>query len=96
MLIWIIDNIFMFLSNLNSWYINMTIMVIIFVMVMRKTTRLKSGGGIWPNKSPLSTARVLIDAVGYVCSESMKCDDCLPQTLGDELTLSLAVTLNQD
>ena len=33
---------------------------------------------------------------GYVCSESVKCDDCLPLTLGDELTLSLAVTLNQD
>ena len=31
---------------------------------------------------------------GYVCSESVKCDGCLPQTLGDELTL--AVTLNQD
>ena len=45
---------------------------------------------------PLSTAWVLIDAVGYVCSESVKCDDCLPQTLGDELTLSLVVALNQD
>ena len=33
---------------------------------------------------------------GYVCSESVKCDDCLPQTLGDELTHSLAVTLNQN
>ena len=65
---------------------------------MRKTIRLKSGMGFWPDKSPppLSTAKVLIDDVGYVCSESGKCDDCLPQTLGDELTLSLAVTLNQD
>ena len=62
---------------------------------MRKTTRLKSSVGFWPDKSPLSTARVLI-GVGYVCSELVKSDDCLPQTLGDELTLSLAVTLNQD
>ena len=30
---------------------------------------------------PLSTAGVLIDDVGYVCSESVKCDDCLLQTL---------------
>ena len=34
--------------------------------------------------------------LGYVCSESVKCDDCMPQSLGDELTLSLVVTLNQD
>ena len=66
-----------------------------FQSTMRKTIRLKSGVGFWPDKFPLSTAKVLIDAVGYVCSESVKCDDCLPQTLGDELTLSLAVTLNQ-
>ena len=46
--------------------------------------------------SPLSTAKVLIDAVGYVCLESVKCDDCMYQTLGDELTLSLAEALNQD
>ena len=26
----------------------------------------------------------------------MKADDCLPKTLGDEFTLSLAVTLNRD
>ena len=63
---------------------------------MRKTTRLKSGVCFCPDKYPLSTARVLIDAVSYVCSESVKCDDCLPQTLGYELTLSLEVTLNQD
>ena len=63
---------------------------------MRKTTRLKSGWGFGQTNSPLSTAKVLIDAVGCVCSESVKCDDCLPQTLGKELTLSLAVTLNQD
>ena len=46
--------------------------------------------------SPLSTARVLTDAVGYICLESMKCGKCVCQTLGDELTLSLAETLNQD
>ena len=63
---------------------------------MRKTTHLKSVWGFGQENPPLSTARVLIDAVGYVCSESVICDDCLPQTLGDELTLSLAVTLNQD
>ena len=65
-------------------------------VIMRITTRLKSSVGIWPDKFPLSTARFLIDDVGYVCSESVKCDNCLPQTLGDELTLSLAATLNQD
>ena len=62
---------------------------------MRITIRLKSSVGIWPDKFPPSTARVLIDDVGYVCSESVECD-CLTQTLADELTLSLAVTLNQD
>ena len=63
---------------------------------MRKTIRLKSGWVFGLQNSPLSTAKVLIDAVGYVCSVSVKYDDCLPKTLGDELTLSLAVTLNQD
>ena len=49
------------------------------------------------NMSPPSpTAKVLIDAVGYICLESVKCDCCMYQTLGDELTLSLAETLNQD
>ena len=57
---------------------------------------LKIRGGVWPDNSPLTGARVLIDAVSYVCSESVKCDHCLPQTLGDESTLSLEVTLNQD
>ena len=55
---------------------------------MRKTIRLKSGVGFGLTNSPLSTAKVLIDAVGYVCSESVKCDDCLPRTLEDELTLN--------
>ena len=45
---------------------------------------------------PLSTVKVMIDAVGYACSESVKSDDCLPQTSQDELTLSLAATLNQN
>ena len=45
--------------------------------------------------SHLSTVKVLIDAVGYVCLESLKFDDCLCQTLGDELTFSLAEILNQ-
>ena len=63
---------------------------------MRKTIRLKSVWVFGLTNSPLSTAEVLIDAVGYVCSESVKCDDCLPQSLADELTLSLAMTLNQD
>ena len=45
---------------------------------------------------PLTTAKVLIDVVGFICSESVKCDDCLPKTLGYELILSLAVTLKQD
>ena len=31
---------------------------------MRKTTRLKSGWGFGQTNSPLSTAKVLIDAVG--------------------------------
>ena len=47
-------------------------------------------------KSSLSTAKVLIDAVGYVSLDSMTCDDCMCQTLVDELTLSLAEILNQD
>ena len=63
---------------------------------MRITIRLKSNVGIWPGKPPLNPARVLINAVGFVCSESVKCDECLPKTLGDELTLYLAVTLNKD
>ena len=63
---------------------------------MRKTIRLKSGVGSGLTNYPLSTAKFLIDAVGYVCSESVKSDNFFPQTLGDELTLSLAVTLNQD
>ena len=62
---------------------------------MMKTICLKSSVGIWPDKFPLSTAKVLSDAVGYVCSESVKCD-CLPQTLGGELTLYSAMTLKQD
>ena len=70
--------------------------IYLFWFGMMKTIRLKSGVGFGSDKFPLSTAKVLIDAVGYVFSESVKCDDCLPQTLGDELTLSLAVTLNQD
>ena len=47
-------------------------------------------------KFPQSTAKVLGDAVGYVCFESVKCDDCMFHTLGGELTLSLAETLHQD
>ena len=43
---------------------------------------------------PLITAKALSDAVGYVCSESVKCDDCSPRTFKDDLALSLAVTLN--
>ena len=58
--------------------------------------QLKSGVDFWLDKSPLSTAKVLIDAVGYVCLESVKYDACMCQTLGDELTLSLAEILNQD
>ena len=46
--------------------------------------------------SLLSTAKVLNDAVGYAWSQLVKCDDCLPHTFGDELTLSLVVILNQD
>ena len=38
----------------------------------------------------------MFDAVRYVFSESEECGDCLPQTLGDDLTLSLAVTLNHN
>ena len=38
----------------------------------------------------------MIDAVGYVSSESVRCDDCFPWTLGYELILSLAGTLNQN
>ena len=63
---------------------------------MGKTVRLKSVVGFGLTNFSLSTAKVLIDAVGYICSESVKRDDYLPQTLGDELTLSLAVTLIQD
>ena len=40
----------------NSWSTKM--------LYMRKTTRLKSGWGFGQTNSPLSTARVLIDAVG--------------------------------
>ena len=48
-----------------------------------------------PTPTP-STANVLIDAVGYVCSESVKRDDYLPRTVGDELTRCLAVTLKRN
>ena len=34
---------------------------------MKKTARFKSGVGFWLDKSPLSTTKVLTDAVGYVC-----------------------------
>ena len=47
------------------------------------------GGGPPP---PPNTANVLLDVVGYICSESLKCDNCLPRTLGVELRLSLVVT----
>ena len=57
---------------------------------MMKTARSKSG------VSATCTAKVLIDAVGYVCLASVKYDDCMCQTLGDQLTLSLAETLNGD
>ena len=63
---------------------------------MRKTAGFKSGVCFALTDSPLSTAKVLIDVVGYVCLESVKCDDCICQTLEDELTLSLEETLNQD
>ena len=62
---------------------------------MRKAAHFKSGVGFWLDRFPPSTAKVLIDAVGYVCLESVKWDYCMCQTLGDELTLSLAETLNQ-
>ena len=62
-----------------------------------ETARFKSGVGFRLDKfpPPLSTAKALIDAVGYVCLESVKCDHCMCQTLGNELTLSLAETLNK-
>ena len=65
---------------------------------MMKTALSKSGVGFWltPPPPPPCTAKVLIDAVGYVCLESVKYDDCMCQTLRDELTLSLAETLNGD
>ena len=44
---------------------------------------------------PLNTAKVLIDAVGYVCYESVKCDDCALQTSRNELTLSPSVPLHE-
>ena len=42
------------------------------------------------------TPKVLIEALGYVCSELMKCDDCVFHTLDDESTLSPAVPLSHD
>ena len=78
------------------------IFVILFVIaklckLMRKTACLKPGVGFWRDKSPhLSAAKVLIDTVGYVCLESVKCDECMCRTLGDELALSFAETLHQD
>ena len=63
---------------------------------MRKTARFKSGVGFGLTNFPPSTAKVLIDAVGFACLEAMEADDCMCQILGDELTLSLADTLNQD
>ena len=61
---------------------------------MRTTARFKSRVGFGLTNSPLSTAEVLIDDVGYVCLESVKCDDCMCQTSGDVLTLYLAETLS--
>ena len=60
---------------------------------MRKTTRYSSAlrFGAWQILL-LSTAEVLIEAVGYFYLKSVKCDDCVFQALKDELTLSLAVT----
>ena len=63
---------------------------------MRKTAHSKSGVGFDLTNSPLSTVKVLIDAVGYVCLESVKCDNGICQALGDLLTLSLSETLNKD
>ena len=57
---------------------------------MGKTARFKSGVGFWLETPPppLSTAEVLIDAVGYVCVESVKCDHRMRHTLGDEFSFS--------
>ena len=43
-----------------------------------------------------STAKDLIETVGYVCTESLKCDDCVCQTMRDELTFSPVDTLAHD
>ena len=37
---------------------------------MKKIIRFRSDVGFWAEDFPLSTAKFLIDAVGYVCSES--------------------------
>ena len=44
---------------------------------------------------PPSIANVVICAVCYVCWESVKRDQCRPQTSGDERSLFPTVTLNQ-
>ena len=43
---------------------------------IRKSIVFTSAVGFCPDKFPISTAKVLLDAVGYVCSESLKSDDC--------------------
>ena len=47
----------------------------------------------WQMPPPLVIAKVLVDAVGYVCLASVKYDDSMCQILGDELTISLVETL---
>ena len=63
---------------------------------MRKTARFKSDVSFWLDNFPLKHSEhpVGYDVVGYVYLESMKCDDCMCQALGDELTFSLEETLN--
>ena len=52
--------------------------------------------GFWPYKSPISKAKSLIDGVCYVWSDSVKCEQCVSYTSGDELTLFPTVALNYD
>ena len=66
------------------------------VLYMRKTNRLNSGWGFGQTNSPLSTARVLIDAVGLCLLRVSEVWRLFAPDLRRWINSSLAVILNQD
>ena len=55
---------------------------------MRNTAPFSSAVDFWTDDFSSNNCFVLVDAVGYVCSASRKYEDCVLQTVADELTLS--------